>query len=105
MEDLTIIPAPVFWAMLVATLVPFVTALLVRLDATKATKASVASGLALLDAVLVAWKQASDAGTTMSAPTLIAAIMGAVMWQRVVHTQVNDAYRIPEKLPAGGLVG
>lgn len=104
MDDLTILPGPVFWATLLATLVPFITALAVRLNASKATKATVASVLSLIDAGLVAWKQASDSGGDLSVPTLIAAILGAVAWQRVVHSQVNVPYRVREHLlPDAGL--
>jgi ABC-type dipeptide/oligopeptide/nickel transport system permease component len=103
-NDLTILPAPVFWATLLATLVPFVTALAVRLNASPATKATVASGLALLDAALMSWKQASDAGVNVNVPTLVVALVGATVWQRVVHAQVNVPYGINKHLlPEAGL--
>lgn len=104
MEDLTIIPAPVFWATLIATLVPFVTALLVRVNASPATKATVATVLSALDALLVSWKTATDAGATIDLKTLVVALAGALTWQRVVHTQVNVPYRVRDHLlPATGL--
>jgi ABC-type dipeptide/oligopeptide/nickel transport system permease component len=103
-DDLTILPAPVFWATLLATLVPFITALLTRLDASRALKATVASGLATLDAGLVMWKQVADSGQDLSLPTLVAAIVGAIAWQRVVHAQANEPYGINKHLlPEAGL--
>lgn len=102
--DLTIMPDPVFWAAIVATLVPFVTALLVRLDASAAVKATVATALSILDAVLVTWKASTDAGVAVDGKTLVLAILGAVTWQRIVHAQVNVPYRVREKLlPSAGI--
>lgn len=104
MEDLTIIPDPVFWATLIATLVPFITALMVRINARSWVKASVATGLSLVDALLVSWKAAVDAGVAIDVKTLIVALAGALTWQRVVHAQVNVPYGIRERLlPASGL--
>lgn len=106
MEDLTIIPAPVFWATLIATAVPFVTALLVRINATPAIKATVATVLSVLDALIVSWKAADDAGVAIDLKTLVVALAGALTWQRIVHAQVNVPYRIREHLlPASGLSG
>jgi hypothetical protein len=102
--DLAIVPDPVFWATVIATLVPFVTALLVRLDASPALKATVATILTAVDALLVSWKTAVDAGATVDLKTLVVALVAALTWQRVVHTQVNVPYRVREHLlPASGL--
>lgn len=104
MDDLTIVSAPVFWATAIATLVPFVTALLVRLDASPATKATVATVLSIVDALLVSWRSAVEAGADINLRTLIVAIAGAVTWQRIVHAQVNVPYRIRDHLlPGAGL--
>jgi len=103
-EDLTAVPDPVFWATALATIVPFVTALLVRVDARQWVKATVASALAVADAVLVSWKAASDAGAVLDWKTVVLAILGAVSWQRIVHSQVNVPYRVRERLlPRSGL--
>lgn len=95
---------PVFWAATLATLVPFITALLVRINARQAVKATVASALAAAAAFVATWKAAVDAGAPMDVKTFLVVFAGALTWQRVIHTQVNVPYRIRERLlPARGL--
>lgn len=66
--DLVVVSEPVFWSTLAATLIPFVTALLVRIHASAAFKATVATVLSLATAFLATWKNADDAGSASSTP-------------------------------------
>lgn len=95
---------PVFLSGLLATAVPFVTALLVKYQASAAVKATVATVLSIIDAGLVVWLDANDAGVPVDVKTLILALAAALTVQRVVHSQVNEPYRVRDRLlPNSGI--
>lgn len=96
---------PLFWTMITAPLIPFITALIVRYSASSATKAWIAIGFSVLDAGLLVWKTADDAGHPVNWKTLAVAIVTAITVQRVTYTQIAVPNKIPEKLPKAGLVG
>lgn len=96
---------PVFWTMITAPLVPFITAAVVRYRASSATKAWVAIGFAVIDAALAVWKTADNAGVDVNWKTLAVAIVMAITVQRVTYSQIARPNRIPEKFPQGGLIG
>jgi hypothetical protein len=78
---------------------------LVRYSATSAVKANVATAITVLEAAVVVWVNANDAGVPIDTRTLILAVVTALTAQRVTYSQVVRPNRIPEKLPAGGVIG